>query len=60
MYYHYMQHLPLSFLVLRSIEIFTQKRMDFVYSRYRNPTVEQVADTICRMEMYDLDEDGLG
>lgn len=43
-----------------SIEIFTQKKDGFVYSRYRNPTVEQVAHTICRMEMYDLDEDGFG
>ncbi|MEZ4912209.1 MAG: aminotransferase class I/II-fold pyridoxal phosphate-dependent enzyme [Saprospiraceae bacterium] len=46
--------------VEESIEIFTGQKSGYVYSRYKNPTVEHVAENICALECYDLVENGFG
>ena len=46
--------------VEESIDIFTGQKPGYVYSRYKNPTVEHVAAAICALECFDIEEQGFG
>lgn len=41
------------------IDIFTNKKEGFVYSRYGNPTVESVAQKLAKLESYGMDEEAV-